>query len=156
MGEQDESGDSEHRFPMSGVPIYLIRQEEGIFQALNVPARNELAHKNPELLKGIVAKALQRQAKQEGSYKGTDFIVNWKPSEIPFHTEFEFSVLNNTCHHLASVRNVRTNGLVSMWLNARISALTKPGPACQESYSTSKDFLEQNTGQSTQTMPSYY
>lgn len=94
--------------------MYLIYQEEGVFQALNVPARNEVAHKSPGLLKGIVAKALQCQAKKRGSYKGTDFVVNWKPSEIPFHTEFEFSVLNNTCHHLASIRNVKTNGLVSI------------------------------------------
>lgn len=110
VGEQDQPGDSEHEFQLSRVPIYLIRGEEGVFQALNVPARNEVARKSPGLLKGIVAKALQRQAKLEGSFKGTDIVVHWKGSEIPFHIEFEFCVLNKTCYHLASIRNLKTNG----------------------------------------------
>ena len=113
VGEQDQPGNSEHEFQMSGVPMYLIRGEEGVFQALNVPARNEVAHKSPGLLKDIVAKALQRQAQIEGSYKGTEIVVHWKGSAIPFHIEFEFSVLNKTCLHLASIRNVKTNGPVS-------------------------------------------
>ena len=113
MVEQDQPEDSEHEFQMSGVPIYLLRGEEGVFQALNVPARNEVAHKSPGLLKGIVAKALQRQAQIEGSCKGTDTVVHWKGSDIPFHIEFEFSVLNKICYHLASIRNVKTHGPVS-------------------------------------------
>ena len=113
VSEQDQPGDSEHQFQINGVPIYLIRGKEGVFEALNVPARNEVARKSPGLLKDIVAKALQRQANQEGSYKGTEIVVHWKGSEIPFHIKFEFSVLNKTCHHLASIRNVKTNGPVS-------------------------------------------
>ena len=156
MGEQDQPGDSEHEFQLSRVPIYLIRGEEGVFQALNVPARNEVAHKSPGLLKGIVAKALQRQAKIEGSFKGTDIVVHWKGSEVPFHIEFEFCVLNKTCYHLASIRNVKTNGPVSALLHAFLTSLRKIGPICTESCSTCKGFLEKITGRSTETAPFCY
>ena len=153
VAEQEQTEDSEHQLQMSGVPIYLIRGEEGVFEALNVPARNEVAHKSPGLLKGIVAKALQRQANIEGSYKGTDIVVHWTGSGIPFHIEFEFSVLNKTCYHLASIRNVKTNGPVSTLLYAFLTSLRKTGPVCTESCSTGKDFLEQITGRSTETAP---
>ena len=114
MGKQEQTGHSEHQIQTSEVPIYLIRGEEGVFEALNVPARNQVAHTSPGLLKGIVAKALQRQADVEGSYKGTDIVVHWKGSRIPFHIEFEFCVLKKTCYHLASIRKVKTDGPVSI------------------------------------------
>ena len=153
--EQDQPKDSEHEFQMSEVPIYLLRGEEGVFQALNVPARNELARRSPGLLKGIVAKALQRQAQTEGSYKGTDIVVHWKGSEIPFHIEYEFSVLNKTCYHLASIRNVKTNGPVSKQFHALLTRLRRTGSICTESCSTCKDFLKQTTGKSTETASFY-
>ena len=153
MGKQEQTGHSEHQIQTSGVPIYFIRGEEGVFEALNVPARNQVAHTSPGLLKGIVAKALQRQANIEGSYKGTDIVVHWKGSEIPFHTEFKFSTLNKICYHLASIRNVKTNGPVSIELHSFLTSLRKTGPVCTESCSTCKDFLEQITGRSTQMAP---
>ena len=64
-------------------------------------------------MKHVVAKALQRQANKNGLYEDTDCVVHWKPSAIPFHVEFEISVLNDTCQHLVSVRSIKEKDLVS-------------------------------------------
>lgn len=99
--------------PLIELPIYLLQEAKGVIQPLNVPARNAIAHKNPALVMHAVAEAFQRRANKEGFYEGTDCVVRWKPSVIPFHIEFEMSVSNRTCQHLASVRKIKAEDPVS-------------------------------------------
>ncbi len=99
------------------MPIYLVDKGKGIIQALDVPGRNALAHKSPALVKHAVAEALQalqREANKVGLYKGTNCVVHWKPSAIPFHIEFEISASDSICQHLASIRRITAKDPVSM------------------------------------------
>lgn len=139
--------------PLIGVPIYVFHGDKCVFQPLNVPARNEIAHRSPALLKHAVAKAFQRQANKEGLYEDTDCVVRWKPSAIPFHIEFEISASNNTCQHLASVRNVKAKDPVSTRLHALPTSLTETEPVRKESCPTCKGFLKQATCKSTVMKP---
>ena len=109
---------------LDGLPIYLVRGDKGVVQALNVPARNEVAHKNPDLLKHALAKAFQRRADKEGLHEDVECVVRWKPSAIPFHIEYEISASGNTCQHLASVRKITAKDPVSMRLYALLTSLT--------------------------------
>ena len=131
------------------LPIYLVNGEKNVIQPITVPARNATVHNNPALVKHAIAKALQLQADQEGLHEGTDFVVQWKRSVIPFHIEFDLSVSNKTCQHLASVRNIKTKNPVSKQLCALLITLTEPGPVCKGSCSTSEVFSEQTTSTST-------
>ncbi|CAF9919369.1 MAG: hypothetical protein ALECFALPRED_001141 [Alectoria fallacina] len=109
--EQQSTGASQSQDksnPIIGLPIYLFHGDKGVIQPLNVPARNAIAHKSPALVKHAVAEAFQRRANKVGFYyEDTNCAVRWKPSAIPFHIEFEISVSNNICQHLASVRNIK-------------------------------------------------
>ena len=65
-----------------------------------------MAHKSPALVKHAVTEALQRQANKKGVFEGTDCVVRWKPSAMPFLIEFEVSASKDTCQHLVSVRHI--------------------------------------------------
>lgn len=135
--------------PLVALSIYLLHGDRGVIQPLNVPARNEVAHKNPAFVKHAVAKALQRQANKAGLYEDVDCVVHWKPSAIPFHIEFEISASIKNCQHLASVRNIQAKDPVSTRLYARSTSLRELGPVCEESYPTCKSVFEQDTCKST-------
>ena len=118
-GEKQNGGVPQIKYDgkaLDGIPIYLVRGDKGTVQALNVPARNEVAHKSPSLLKRAVEMAFQSQANKEGLHEDIDCVVRWKPSAIPFHIEFEISVSGNICQHLASVRKITARDPVSMRL----------------------------------------
>ena len=127
--------------PRAKVPIYLFHKDDGVIQPLNVPARNAIVHKSPALVKYAVANALQCQANQEGLYNDTGCVVHYRPSSIPFHIEFEISASNNTCQHLASVRNIKAKDPVSTPFDALSTNLTETGSVREESCSTCKDFF---------------
>ena len=139
--------------PLVALPIYLFHGDRGVIQPLNVPARNQIAHNNPALVKHAVAKALQRQANKGGLYEDVDSVVHWKPSAIPFHIEFEISASNKNCQHLASVRNIKAKDQVSTRLYARSTSLRELGPVCEESNPTCKTVFEQATCKSTVLQP---
>ena len=135
--------------PSGGIPIYLLR-DKSVLQPLNVPERNAIAHKSPNLLKHVVAEAFQRQANKEGLYKDKDCVVRWKPSAIPFHIEFQISVSGNTCQHLASVRSNTAKDPVSTRLHTLLTSLTvEIGSVRKGSCSTRKSLFKQATCKST-------
>ena len=137
-----------------GLPVYLVHRDKGIVQPLNVPARNEIVHKNPALLKHVVADAFQRQANKVGFFEDIDCVVRWKSSAIRFHIEFEISVLGNRCQHLASVRKIPAQNPVSTRRYTLLIGLTEEvGPVCEESCSTCKAFLKQATCKSVAMKP---
>lgn len=96
--------------------MYLSLGDRGIIQPLNTQARNAIAHKNPDLVKRAVTKALQRRADKEGFYKEKGCLVLWKPSAIPFHIEFELSVSKKTCQHLVSIGTIKARDPVCIHL----------------------------------------
>ncbi|KAF6230414.1 hypothetical protein HO133_004756 [Letharia lupina] len=114
--------------PLSRLPVYSFHGDKGVIQPLNAPARNVIAHTRPALIKHAVASAFRRQANKKGLYADTDCVVHWKPSAIPFHIEFEINASNNTCQHLASVRNIKAKDPVSTRPYALLTDLTGTGP----------------------------
>lgn len=150
QGNTDASQSPDEGNPLSRLPIYLFHGDKRIIQPLNVPARNEVAHKSPALVKHVVAKALQHQANKEGLYEDTDCVIHWKPSAIPFLVKFEISVSKDTCQHLVSVRTINTKDLVSARLYALLAILTETAPIRKESCSTCKGFLRQAISKSTE------
>lgn len=134
---------------LNGLPLYLVHGDRGVIQPLNVPARNQIVHENPALVKKALATAFQRQADKKGCYEAADCVVRWKQSGIPFHIEFEISASNNTCQHLASVRNIKAKDPVSTHFCTLLTSLTEIGPVRKEPCSACKSFSKQATCKST-------
>ena len=116
----DQTSQGKDKF-MAAIPLYLVRQDKGVVEPLNVPARNAMVHKSPALLKQFVAEALQSQANKDGFFEGSECFVRWRPSVIPYHIEFNISASDDTCQHLASVRGITEKDPVSMFASMRYS-----------------------------------
>ena len=92
---------------------------------------------------------LTPKLQNEGLYEGTDCVVHWKPSAIPFHVEFEISVSNDTCQHLVSIRSIKAKDRVSTKFMF-MTSLTEIAPIRTESCSTCRGLLKQAISKSTE------
>ena len=148
-GQSQDKGKSLHELPIYYVSKASKDQNTRTVQPLNAAARNEIAHKNPDLLKRAKAEALEslkRQANKEGLFEDTDCLVRWKPSTIPFHIEFETSASGEFCQHLVCVKNIPGKDPVSMQICTSPSHLTLGiGTVREKTCSTCKALSKQAT-----------
>ena len=84
-------------------------------------SRNGIVHWSNHMLKLIIDQGLRQYANNNfrpladniGRFRHQDYVISWKASFIPFHTEYTVRRLGVKCQHLASVKNWLTRDLVS-------------------------------------------
>lgn len=67
-----------------------------------VEERNVFARSNPELLGSLVLEAIKDRSRQHGTFVFGNILVNFTPSEIPFHTIFKITCESRPVYHLVS------------------------------------------------------